>query len=87
LVRILRNAKARPNKQKRTQRKTRKSVLQRPYNGLYHHFGQAGVKINTSKKQAQAARNRHIKNLKGSSDRNKAFKIYWNKFWAKAPVK
>jgi len=57
------------------------------YNGRYYHFGQAGVKINQTKKQAQAARNRHIKNLKGSSDRNKAFKIYWNKFWNKAPVK
>lgn len=65
---------------KRSTRAGKKAMV---YMNGWHHFGDKAYKHNYSEEGRKAATARHKKNLTGDSDRAKAFRIYWNKYWKK----
>jgi hypothetical protein len=62
---------------------TREGKKAMVYMNGWHHFGDDAYKHNYSDEGRAAATARHKKNLTGDSDRAKAFRIYWNKYWKK----
>lgn len=66
---------------KSSSRKGKKAMV---YMGnKWHHFGDSKMKHNYSDKARASATARHKKNLEGTDDRAKAFRVYWRKYWGK----